>query len=209
MCWGARFKGGRKHQGPVGFTSFAPTFLEAAGVAVPPAMTERSLLSRIESVRQAEFALSGRERHSHARADNLGYPARALRTTNYLFIRNFKPDRIPAGDAPLYADIDASPTKDLVIARRHPGVGLEPFAEEMMFEIRADPGCRKNLALEERYTQTTALLRAQLDKELTRLKDPRVLGNGDVFESYPRYSAMRPELGGFAKQGEYNTRYKR
>jgi uncharacterized sulfatase len=37
--------------------------------------------------------------------------------------------------------------------------------------------------------------------------DPRALGTGDIFESYPRVSRMRPELGGFAERGEYNPKY--
>jgi uncharacterized sulfatase len=211
ICWGDRIKGGRRFTEPVSFTDFAPTFLEAAGVRIPPAMTGHSLLSAMEKGMDPTrvFALSGRERHSHSRADNLGYPARALRTKDYLFILNFKPERIPAGDAPQYADIDASPSKELVVSRRHPGVGLEPFPEEQLFDIRADPGCRKNLAIDLRHTSTRQSLRTQIDRELSRLKDPRVLGYGDVFESYPRHSAMRPELGGFAKQGEYNPKYRR
>ena len=211
ICWGDRIKGGRKFPDPVGFTDFAPTFLDAARIAVPTPMAGRSLLPAMEGKADntRAFALSGRERHSHARADNLGYPARALRTKDYLYIRNFKPERIPAGDGPLYADIDGSPSKDLVISRRHPGVGLEPFPEEQLFDIRIDPGCRNNLAGDGRFVTTRGSLRAQLEKELSRLKDPRVLGSGDVFESYPRYSAMRPQLGGFAKQGEYNPKYRR
>jgi uncharacterized sulfatase len=211
ICWGDRIKGGRKFTDPVGFTDFAPTFLDAARVSAPDTMTGRSLLPAMErgSGAPGAFALSGRERHSHARADNLGYPARALRTKGYLYIRNFKPERIPAGDGPLFADIDGSPSKDLVVSRRHPGVGLEPFPEEQLFDVRSDPGCRKNLAADGKFAATHQSLRAQLEKELTRLKDPRVLGSGDVFESYPRYSAMRPQLGGFAKQGEYNPKYRR
>lgn len=211
ICWKGRFKGGRKHAEPVSFTDFAPTFLEAAGVSIPVAMTGRSLLPVLEQGRRtaADFALSGRERHSHARADNLGYPARALRTSEHLFIRNFAPDRVPAGDPPLFADIDASPSKDYVMKNRVSGLGLEPFPSEQMFDVRTDPGCRKNLATDPRLASKRDALRAQLERELTRLKDPRVLGNGDIFESYPRYSAMRPELGGFAKQGEYNDKYRR
>ena len=67
-------------------------------------------------------ALSGRERHSHSRFDNLGYPARAIRTARYLYIRNFKPERWPAGDPELYADIDNCPTKTYMMEHRdkHP-----------------------------------------------------------------------------------------
>jgi hypothetical protein len=53
----------------------------------------------------------------------------------------------------------------------------------------------------------TAGLRDQLTAELTALGDPRALGTGDIFESYPRVSPMRPELGGFAERGEYNPKY--
>jgi hypothetical protein len=34
-----------------------------------------------------------------------------------------------------------------------------------------------------------------------------MLGMGDIFESYPRVSSMRPQLGGFAERGEYNPKY--
>ena len=39
-------------------------------------------------------------------------------------------------------------------------------------------------------------------------KDPRATGAGDVFESYPRFGSMRPQLGGFAEQGLYNEAYR-
>ncbi len=42
---------------------------------------------------------------------------------------------------------------------------------------------------------------------LTEQGDPRAHGRGDIFESYPRVSHMRPELGGFAERGEYNPKY--
>ena len=44
---------------------------------------------------------------ANARADNLGYPARAIRTTTHLYIWNMKPDRWPAGDPDGYFDIGA------------------------------------------------------------------------------------------------------
>ena len=45
------------------------------------------------------WVITGRERHVDvAREGNLPYPMRALRTKEFLYIRNFKPDRSPAGD---------------------------------------------------------------------------------------------------------------
>ena len=71
----------------------------------------------------AEVVFSSRERHSSSRYDNWTYPQRAMRSNQYLLIRNFKPDRWPAGDPQKYDrpgqlgrehggyhDIDAYPT---------------------------------------------------------------------------------------------------
>jgi uncharacterized sulfatase len=52
-----------------------------------------------------------------------------------------------------------------------------------------------------------ARLRKELDDTLTAQGDPRMTGNGDVWESYPRFGKMRPELGGFAERGKYNPKY--
>ena len=47
-----------------------------------------------------------------------------------------------------------------------------------------------------------------LEAELTDQADPRVLGFGDIFDSYPRFANMRPKLlPGFAERGRYNPEY--
>jgi uncharacterized sulfatase len=157
----------------------------------------------------------GRERHSHARYDNLGYPCRGIRTHEYLYIRNFKPDLWPAGDPEDYFDIDASPSKTFMMEHRtDPEVaplfercfGKRP--EEELFDIRKDPGCLRNLANSPEHASAKKRLRAELDKTLLAQGDPRMSGRGDIFDSYPRFSPMRPHLGGFAEQGKYNPKYK-
>ena len=204
---------------PVSFVDFAPTYLDAAGLKPPGVMTGQTLLPVLESGRvqpSRRFALSGRERHSHARFDNLGYPSRALRTSEYLYIRNFAPDRWPAGDPEQFADIDASPSKDYVLKNREKAEIRKHFehacgkhGEEQLYRVADDPGCLRNLAESAQHRDLRNTLRAQLDRELKQLGDPRVLGRGDVFESYPRYSPMRPELGGFAEEGRYNSKYQK
>ena len=42
-------------------------------------------------------AFTGKERHNMCREDKGGYPCRAVRTKDFLYIRNFEPDRWPAG----------------------------------------------------------------------------------------------------------------
>ncbi len=222
VMWKAEAKGGRTSDDLVSFADYAPTFLEAAGVQVPAQMAGRSLLALVRSGRsgviepQRTRVFSGRERHSHARFDNLGYPARAMREGNYLYVWNMKPDRWPAGDPELFADIDGGPTKNWMMDHRketkvgalfEQGFGKRP--EEQMFDISKDPGCLDNLAPVAAHESTRKSMRAALEKALTGQKDPRLLGNADIWESYPRFSPMRPELGGFAEQGKSNPKYRR
>jgi uncharacterized sulfatase len=117
----------------------APTFIDAASLTPPDVMTGRSLLPILKSTKSGQIdatrdaVIVGRERHvAAARTDNMPYPQRAIRTKDFLYIRNFKPDRWPMGTAAGYGapaapwpdfntlanntfgtfgDLDASPTK--------------------------------------------------------------------------------------------------
>ena len=102
----------------------APTFLETAGVPLPPGMDGRSLLPvlRHPVSGQADPArtqvVTGRERHvQDARAGNLPYPQRALRTRDFLYIRNYEPDRWPMGDPTGLTDTEPPPPRPW---RNHP-----------------------------------------------------------------------------------------
>ncbi|MGH8020191.1 MAG: sulfatase-like hydrolase/transferase [Opitutaceae bacterium] len=97
--------GGRVVDDLVTLPDLAPTFLEAGGLEPPAVMTGRSLVKllrsnksgQVEPARDAVFI--GRERHvENARADFKPYPQRAIRTHEYLYIVNFRPDRRPMGD---------------------------------------------------------------------------------------------------------------
>ena len=78
---------------------------------------------------------------------------------------------------------------------------------EELYNVRLDPGCLHSLAGEQ--PRVAGELSARLMGELRRTGDPRVTGRGDVWESYPRFSPMRPELGGFAEQGRYNPAFQK
>lgn len=220
VSWPARAKGGRTVQDLVSFVDFAPTFLEAAGVKAPATLSGRSLLPVLAANRSGyvdparQYALAGRERHSHARRDNLGYPARAIRSREFLYIRNFAPDRMPAGDPAGYFDIDAGPTKEYLVGHRD-DPAVKPFADgtflpnpgEQLYRISTDRACLENLAGKAAFATIQQQHRNELGRVLTAESDPRLRGNGDIWESYPRFSAMRPELGGFAEEGKSNPRY--
>ncbi len=217
--WGERVPAGRVVDDLVGFVDLSATILEASGVADPGPgePSGRSILGLLESGEQGvtdpsrDAVYCARERHSSSRYNNATYPQRSLRTHQYLYIRNFKPERWPAGApqkyddentlGPMhggYHDIDASPTLDFLIANRddaelgkyfHLAVDKRP-AEEL-FDIVKDPGCLTNLAAAAEFDDVRKKLGARLEAYLEETGDPRLRGNGDVWETYKRYSPIR------------------
>jgi len=225
ISWPDRIKSGRKVDDLVAMIDLAPTFLEIAGIEKQKGMTGKSLTKILFSEESGvidpsrNFVLTGRERHSHARPDNLGYPARAIRTSDYLYIMNLKPDRWPAGDPvpegsplwPGYHDIDNGPTKSFLINNSSKwtdffALGYEKRPLEQLYDIKKDPGCLINLADDKEYQSVRKNLSAKLKSELKKQKDPRMMGTGDIFDSYPRFAAMR-NFEGFKEEGKYNPAY--
>jgi uncharacterized sulfatase len=235
ICWPGKISGERVVSELVGMIDLAPTFLEIAKIKEVPEMTGKSISKLLFAVKDQatepvrKYVLTGRERHSHARPDNLGYPARAIRTTDYLFVLNFKPDRWPAGDPapesakagtspddekslwPGYQDIDNSPTKLMLIEQREKypeyfRLGYEKRPAEELYSIKDDPACLKNLADDPKFKAIKTELRKTLESDLTAQGDPRMTGKSDIFESYPRFGGMR-DFPGFKSKGKYNPKY--
>jgi uncharacterized sulfatase len=225
ICWPEKIKAGRISDDLVSLIDLAPTFLDITGTENPVKMTGKSLSKVLFSKKNGisdpsrKAVFTGRERHSHARADNLGYPARGIRTYEYLYILNLKPDRWPAGDPaekgselwPGYFDIDDGPTEFLIVEDpakwRVPfRLGYEKRPEEQLYNIKNDKGCLTNLADDPAYKTVKEVLRNKLESELIMEGDPRLTGNGDIFDSYPRFAAMR-NLGGFKEEGKYNPAF--
>ncbi len=220
----------------VSMIDLAPTFMELAGVKDIPDMTGKSLMPILNSTPNKvqnihEYVLTGRERHTHARPDNLGYPARAIRTKDYLYVKNYKPDRWPIGDPvpdteenrnrdkvkgfkslfPGYHDIDNSPSKTFMMDHKdqYPELFANAFMKrdgDELYDIRKDPGCVHDLSENMEYDAVKKELSDLLDRNLTEQGDPRMSGS-EIFDSYPRYSSMR-NFKGFNKRGEYNPAYK-
>ncbi len=209
--WPAHVKGGRVIEDFVSHTDYAPTFLEAAGLKPPPEMTGRSLMpllaskkaGQVDSARDKVFF--GRERHARSREGNVGYPARAVRTDRYLYIRNFAPDRWPAGDPVVssdgdpkgYGDCDGfgSLTKQYLLDHRDDAAVKPLFAlsfdkrpAEELYDLRRDPNQLSNVASDRRHAKAFQSLRADLDRWMRDIADPRAMGSQPLFDSYPYYS---------------------
>ena len=210
--------GGRVVDDFVNLMDLAPTFLEAGGVKAPEGMNGRSLVPVLKSDKSGQvdpsrtWVITGRERHvAGARDDNLPYPQRSLRTPDFLYIRNFHPERWPLGSpmkvtdsaAPSYEvlcndtfaafpDMDASPTKAWLIAHRsdpewkwHYDYAFAKRPAEELFDLRTDPDQVKNVAADPAYASAKQELADRLMQTLTRVGDPRVTGDGLTFEKPP------------------------
>ena len=209
----------------VSLTDIAPTILETAGLAVPQTMTGKSLLpmlqkndsGKLDPNRDAVFL--GRERHvENARADFTPYPQRAIRTDEFLYIINFRPDRWPLGDPyglmdstpPSYQQVrentratlpdeDAGPTKAWLVEHRN-DPQWQPFFQhaygrrprEELFDLRVDPHQMKNLAADPEYHSVLQTLEQRLLDELTRTSDPRMIDEGSFFETPPMSGPLTP-----------------
>lgn len=228
VSWPAKVPGGRVVKDVVSLAEFCPTFLEVAGVEHPGGdypLATASLLPVLESEKDGQvdparlYTYSSRERHSSSRWNNLAYPQRALRTEQYLFIRNFKPERWPAGApqkmgegnypkdvtqlGPMhggYHDIDACPTLDFLVENRddekigrYLGMAVAKRPAVEMYDIKNDPACLANLASDPEHAGVREALERQLNLYLEETNDARVTApdGGDIWETYMRYSKIR------------------
>ena len=211
--WPEKVLGGRKVDDLVSLADLAPTFLEIAGVKVPEQMTARSLLHVLTSCRQGrvddrrDFVFFGRERHTPCQEKPIsgGYPMRAVRTHDYLYIRNFIPDRWPAGtpdyhrvykDRGWLGDCDNGPTKLFMWAQRFDpkvkplyDLAFARRACEELYDLGKDPYQMRNVAGESAYADIKTKLQAKLMEELRQTADPRI-DDGKEFDNYPYYGGI-------------------
>lgn len=212
--WGDKVQGGRRVTDFVSLSDIAPTFLEAAGVTIPKQMTGRSLLKVLRSDNSGrvdptrDHVQPGRERHGQAqeKPNPGGYPMRTIRTDQFLYIRNFAPDRWPGGcpDAEkafggrAHGDCDGSPTKSFVVEHRD-NPRYQRFYEwafakrpaDELYDLRLDPHQLRNVAAQDEYAEAKKKLSQQLMAELRATGDPRVVGGGERFDSYPYRRRVR------------------
>ncbi|MGQ0721251.1 MAG: sulfatase family protein, partial [Candidatus Eiseniibacteriota bacterium] len=191
LVFGTAAPAGRRIAGaPVELTDLAPTLLELAGLASPPGTTGRSLLPLLrgegDPARDAVFL--ERERHARARPGDLGYPVRAVRTADHLYVWNLRAARAPAGDPGFpagtegFADVDPSPTKTWLLSaggdpRRDGAFALALGARpaEELYDLATDPGQLVNLAGDPSFDPVRSALRARLAQWMRVTGDPMVV----------------------------------
>jgi arylsulfatase A-like enzyme len=202
--WGKRLDAGRVVDAFVNVGDLGPTFLELAGLKPPSAMNMRSirrlLLGETEAAtRDAVFI--ERERHANVRQGDTGYPIRAVRTRHYLYIRNLRPHRWPAGDPDVFflhgrpfGDVDTTRVKDFLLEHQNDSkyskyvasiFGKRP-AEEL-YDLRNDPNQLENVALREEYADILKQHRTRVDDWMRQTSDPRIDPSYEAWDHYPYY----------------------
>lgn len=186
----------------VDFTDIAPTILDYAGIShadsgMQPITGEswRPLLESDQSGRvlaERDHVLIGKERTDVGRPNDWGYPIRGIVTDTHLYLRNYEPSRWPAGNPETgYLDTDGSPTKSLILEMGRENrdneywrlnFGLRPADE--LYDLTDDPDCVHNLASDSDYAEQVASLRRQMESLLEVQGDPRMFGEGHVFDQY-------------------------
>jgi N-sulfoglucosamine sulfohydrolase len=196
VSWPGHIQPAQIRHGFVSLTDLAPTFLVAAGATVPTDMTGANLLPALTTDRGDDalrpYVLTGKERHvpSQEAPDHGGYPMRAIRTPDYLYIRNYTPARWPNGtpnfeQASLpgtwYGDTDNGPSKTYLIDHRNDddhhrrayelSFGKRPLEE--LYDLSKDPDQLVNVAADPAYAGPLKELSARLTADLIASRDPR------------------------------------
>ena len=168
-------------------------------------MTGRSLMPILMSKKSGQidpertFVLTGMEQHVYS------YPSRALRTKDFLYIRNFHPEQWPTGEVDGHNreydfaaqpwpteegafsfNIDPSPTKQFLRLhrddreiKRFANLAFSPHPDEELYDLRKDPEQLNNVADDASYATAKQRLRQQLDAELINSNDPRLALSAD------------------------------
>jgi hypothetical protein len=134
---------------------------------------------------------------------------RAIRTRDYLYIRNLAPDRNPVGDHPGpawpaddpvggFGDTDGGPAKTFLWRNReeYPELARLAFGKrpaEELYAVKEGPANLKNLAGKPETEAVRKDLAARLNRYLEQTADPRAIGKGEsldeVMRRFPSLSA--------------------
>ncbi|MFO1062814.1 MAG: sulfatase-like hydrolase/transferase [Pirellulales bacterium] len=193
---------GRKIDDYVNFTDLAAVILDAAGIDASRSgmqpITGKSWRPIFESDRSGridptrDHVLIGKERTDVGRPHDWGYPIRGIITDEFVYLRNFEPTRWPAGNPETgYLDTDGSPTKSLIIERGRAdrtdrfwqlNFGMRP--QEELYDVAVDPDCIRNAAGSTTQSSIAKQMRERMEEELKSQQDPRMFGNGHLFDEY-------------------------
>ena len=200
MYWKGKIKSARSSE-LVSLIDLAPTMLDVMGIEKPADLPSKSLINLINGrpIAHRNAVFVERERHANVRKGDLGYPVRGIRTKEFLYLRNFEPNRFPAGDPQKwvavgpYGDIDDSPSKQLIMSDSANYAfffnrTFKKRGSEELYDLKNDPSQLHNLAKEKRFEKAKKYLKIELEAWMKRTNDPRLTNpNTNLWDKYPYY----------------------
>lgn len=193
---------GRIIEDYVSFTDFAATFVEILGFTEEELGMHKiqgnSLSEYFNSINTSiklpneNYVLLGQERHDVGRPNDEGYPVRGIVKNGFMYLINYEETRWPAGNPETgYTNTDGSPTKTEILNLNRSGentnywnLNFGKHPKEELYKISEDENCLNNLAFNDNYKSIKTELKNILESELKKQNDPRILGNGEVFDNY-------------------------
>lgn len=157
---------------------------------------------------QRDAVFIERERHANVRREDMGYPVRAVRTHDFLYVRNLRSDRWPAGDPDVlflagrpYGDVDTTLVKDFLLKHQNDPAHAKQFSlifakrpPEELYDLRNDPHQIVNVAEKPEYANALQVHRDRLDGWMRQTGDPRIDASNDDWDKFPYYGkAIRRE----------------
>ena len=213
IMWPARVPGGRTVEDFVCFPDLAPTMLEAAGAAVPPEMTGRSVLEILLSGKsgqvdpQRDWVATGLEWHGELDPENRA--SRTIRDRRYAYIVNYgnRPKaeldpvlRLPDSE---YARTAATAGLERLLASHPEHPKVRPFVSllksaappEELYDLEKDPWQMHNRIDDPQYAAVTRRLKERLRAYQLQTKDPRATGDMTLFEETREFVQNRKQAG--------------
>ena len=171
--WPGTIKPGQTSGALVSTVDILPTFLEAARQPAVPGLQGRSLFDLFEGADGANrtVVFGG----NTLIQGNRYFPQRAIRTAQYKYIRNLRPDieflnnSVKSWGLPMMIVWETDPRARFLLERnvRHP-------AEEL-YDLAADPHELVNLAGDSAHAETLSRLRGELRQWLLETGDPWIV----------------------------------
>lgn len=154
-----------------------------------------------------------------------GYPSRGIRTDDFLYIRNFEPDRWPNGTPDYehaaipgtwYGDTDNGPTKTYMIDnkdrdethRRLYDLAFGKRPADELYDLKSDPDQLTNVADDPSFAEAKQRLSTALTGALRTTGDPRIIGGGEKFDQFP-YLGGGPQHPAWEAKNKRNNKKKK
>jgi uncharacterized sulfatase len=205
ISYGKKLKGNRKVLDFISHVDILPTLLEALDMETPVKLSGKSFWDILKSDKEGiidssrNTVFTFRERHTWCQPEGLSYPMRAVRQDKYVLIQNIRPYLSPAGHPDIiysrkinpYGDIDGSPTKEVILNKPeneyYKQLAAGKRGEFELYNLEKDPYQLDNLANDPAYADVKNALQDTLTNFLASHEDPRIAGNGLIFDTATYY----------------------